>query len=414
MAMAGKLTETGIKALKVPLGKWPKRHSDGDNLYLTVTPAGSKLWSFFYRTPDGKRNEMRFGSYPVTSLKDARRKAQDANRLLEDGIDPLGKKRDDAAASAKAKASLTTFGDIADDYVSRHRSKFKSTKHAAQWQMTLTKYCEPIRAMPISKVDTQAVLSVLQPIWQRIPETASRLRGRIENVLDGAKTAGFRDGMENPARWKGHLKTLLPARTKIQRGHHAALPFDDIAEFIVKLRTREGVSAWALEFCILTAARTTEILEAQWNEVNEAKAVWTIPRARMKSSEGFRIPLAKRALFILKAMEPLRSEESNYIFPGRKRGRPLSNMAMTKQLERMGFDAITVHGFRSTFRDWAAETTSFPNEICEMALAHDIGDDTEAAYRRGDLFEKRRNLMEAWAAYCEPRTSAKVVPMRRG
>jgi integrase len=248
------------------------------------------------------------------------------------------------------------------------------------------------------------VLRVLQPVWQKIPETAARLRGRIERVLDAAQARGYRSG-ENPARWRGHLKTLLPARQRLTRGHHAALRYDELPAFMTELRTRQSTAALALELAILTASRTGEVLNAELKEFDLNKAIWTIPAQRMKAGHEHRIPLVARAVAILKSLK--KHAHDDHAFPGNRRGKPLSPMAMTMQLRRMKRKNITVHGFRSTFRDWASEQTSFPHETCEHALAHRISDKAEAAYRRGDQFDKRRQLMNDWAAFCEPRKNAR-------
>jgi integrase len=277
--------------------------------------------------------------------------------------------------------------------------------------MTLKTYCGPIRSVPVNAIDTEAVLKVLQPIWTKIPETAARLRGRIENILDAAKAKGLLT-IENPARWRGHLKTLLPARQRLTRGHHAALPYDDLPAFMTELRARESMAALALELAILTATRTSEVINAKWREFDLAKALWTIPAIRMKAGHEHRIPLTACAVKILKSLQKL--SHSHHVFPGNARSKPLSTAAMTMQLRRMKRGDITVHGFRSSFRDWASEQTSFPHETCEHALAHRISDKAEAAYRRGDQFEKRRKLMEAWASYIEPRDRANVVPIKKG
>ena len=302
---------------------------------------------------------------------------------------------------SKADESQVTFGAFADAYIALHRSKFRNEKHATQWQSTLgDRYCSPIRPLPVAKVNTDAVLQVLRPIWQTIPETASRIRGRIENVIDAAKAQGLYQG-DNPARWKGHLKSVLPARQKLSRGHHAALPYDHMPAFMAELHTRlQSTAALALEFCILTATRTTETLNAVWSEFDLVKGIWAIPRERMKAGHEHRLPLPLRAVAILKIMEAARLPHNEHVFPGQVQGKALSNMAMAAVLKRLKRNTITVHGFRSTFRDWAAEQTSFPHETCEHALAHRISDKAEAAYRRGDQFEKRRMLMEAWATYC--------------
>ena len=396
--MAGNLNARKVETLTVP-----GRYSDGGNLYLFISPNGGKRWTFFYRlgkNADGKsiRREMGLGSAAKgqVSLAEAREKAADARKLLNAGKDPIVV-RD---ASDTAARTIPTFGAFADDYINSHKPKFRNDKHVAQWEMTLgDSYCKAIRSKPLNEIDTAAILSVLQPIWQKVPETASRLRGRIENVLDAAKALGHRDG-QNPAQWRGHLKTLLPARQRLTRGHHAALPYDALPVFMADLRARQSTAALAIELAILTATRSGEVLNAEWSEFDLDKAIWTIPAIRMKAGHAHRIPLAARAVDFLKAMTRL--HDNNHVFPGNAKGKPLSGMAMTMQLRRMQRGDITVHGFRSTFRDWASEQTSFPHETCEHALAHRISDKAEAAYRRGDQFDKRRKLMEAWAAYCEP------------
>ena len=397
----GKLNSRKVKTLKLP-----GRHSDGGNLYLSISENGGKRWVFFYRFK-GKRKEMGLGSASAgnVSLLDARREAAKARALVTGGIDPLEAK----GARKQAERTIPTFGAFSDEYVAIHKSKFRNAKHIAQWEMTLKTYCQPIRALPVNEVDTEAVLKVLQPIWTKIPDTASRLRGRIENILDAAKAKGHRSG-ENPAIWRGHLKTLLPARQKLKRGHHAALPYDDLPTFMAELRTHESLGALALELTILTACRTSEVVKASLTEFDLSKKVWNIPAERMKAGIEHRVPLSERAVAILKKVLPNRT---GYVLPGSKPGKPLSNAAMSAVLKRMGRDSITVHGFRSTFSDYVSEQTSFSHETREHALAHRISDKAEASYRRGDQFEKRRKLMEAWAAYCDPRKSAKVLPIKR-
>jgi integrase len=277
--------------------------------------------------------------------------------------------------------------------------------------MTLGVYAAPMRRKPVDTVSTEDVLGVLKPIWTEKPETASRLRGRIEVVLDAARAAGHRTG-ENPARWKGHLAQLLSKRQKLTRGHHAALPYAEVPDFVARLHEQTGLAALALEFTILTAARSGEALGAKWSEIDFDEKLWTVPAARMKGSREHRVPLSSRALAALAQTRKLQTND--YVFPGQKRGRPLSGMSMEMLLRRMKVEDVTVHGFRSSFRDWAGDKTSFPREVAEAALAHAIGDETEAAYRRSDALVKRRKLMEAWAAYCEPKaTDEKVTPLRR-
>jgi integrase len=311
--------------------------------------------------------------------------------------------------AVRAKDHIPTFGDCADAYVKTMQQSWRNAKHVAQWSMTLAVYAKPIRSRRVDEITTEDVLDILQPLWTRVPETAKRLRGRIENVLDAAKAKGQRSG-ENPARWRGHLDQLLPKRQKLTRGHHKALPYDEVPSFMEDLRTRPAAAARALEFTILTACRTSEVLGAQWDEIDLDKKVWTIPPSRMKAAREHRVPLSPRCLEIIADMQKKGTE--GCVFPGPKPKKPLSTMAMAMLLRRMKAE-ITVHGFRSSFRDWASETTGFPHEVCEMTLAHVVANKAEAAYRRGDLFEKRRKLMIAWAGYCAAPKAAKIIPLRQ-
>jgi len=375
----------------------PGRHSDGGGLYLFIDPHGRRRWIFMYAR-NGKRTELGLGGGRDLSLANARTEAGKLREILATGGDPKAERaRDD---------HIPTFGECADAYVEAMKPSWRNAKHAAQWTMTLTKYAKPMRGKPVNAIGTQDVLDVLQGLWKRTPETAERLRGRIENVLDAAKAKGHRSG-ENPARWRGHLDQLLPKRQRFSRGHHSALAYDAMPDFMADLRSRPAVAARTLEFAILTAARSGEVLGAQWDEIDKKKKVWTIPAERMKAGREHRVPLSLRAMEIVEAMA--KHGTVGYLFPGPKPRKPLSSMAMAMLLRRMKAE-ITIHGFRSTFRDWASETTGFPHEVCEMALAHTIGNKAEAAYRRGDLFDKRRKLMEAWAGYCAKKASAKVVP----
>jgi len=396
------------------------RHSDGGGLYLKITPDGSKRWVFMYARA-GRQREMGLGSAQAggVSLPDARAAAQTARDDLAAGQDPIAAR--DARLQATAQAQARPFGDVADEHIQEMASQWKSAKHLAQWKYTLEVLARPLRPLRVDQIGTAEVLDVLKPLWQTTPETASRLRGRIEAVLDRAKAHGERQG-ENPARWRGHLKLLLPKRQKLKRGHHPALPFRQMASFVEKLRDTRGLGARALEFCILTATRSNETLAAKWVEVDFDEKVWTVPALRMKATEDFRVPLSKPAVAILQSLREAGTGE--YIFPTqlqrkkkRKNGKPgsphLSDMSMTMCLRRIGYGDYTTHGFRSSFRDWASEATSFPHEVCEKALAHKIKDEAEAAYRRGDLLAKRVKLMEAWAQYCEPKKDTKVVPLRK-
>ena len=333
-------------------------------------------------------------------LADAREKAAAARRKIARDLNPIEERRRDGG--------VPTFGELAGEVRESLSAGFRNEKHKAQWKSTLETYAAPLRAKPVDIIATDDVLAVLKPIWTTKAETASRVRGRIEKVLDAAKAKGFREG-ENPARWRGHLDHLLPRPSKLSRGHHAAMPYEEVAAFIAKLRAREATSALALELCILTAARSGEILGMRWSEVDFDKKVWTVPAARMKAAREHRVPLSPRAVVILRKLERLKTGE--FVFPGQARNKPLSGMAMEMVLRRMKIEKATVHGFRSSFRDWAGNVSSAPREIVETALAHVIGDKAEQAYRRSDALEKRRKLMEAWATYCE-KPAGNVVNIR--
>jgi integrase len=303
-------------------------------------------------------------------------------------------------------AADVSFGSFADELVESLKPGFRNAKHAAQWEMTLRVYAASLRSMRLDDIDTDDVLAVLKPLWQSKPETASRLRGRIERVLDAAKARGLRGG-ENPARWRGHLNRLLPARQKLTRGHHAAMDYLDVPDFVGDLRVLDSISARALEWTILTAARTGETLGMRWDEINRENQIWTVPEERMKSGRAHRVPLTTRMLEIFDELEAVRT--GPFVFSGQKRNRSLSDMALAMQLRRMKVENATVHGFRSAFRDWSAEETHFPREIAEAALAHVVGDATERAYRRGDALERRRDLMAAWEVFCDADVARNVV-----
>ena len=347
---------------------------------------------------------MGLGPLALYGLQDARAKALDARRKRHDGIDPIEARRAERARQRLDVAKAITFRQCAEAYVNAHRAGWRNAKHKYQWSATLSTYAYPvIGALPVQAVDTGLVLKVLEPIWTAKPETASRLRGRLESILDFAKVRGYRDG-ENPARWRGHLAKLLPARSKVREvEHHAALPYAELPAFLVSLREQEGIAARALEFLILTAARTGEVIGARWNEIDLLDKTWTVPAGRMKAHREHRVPLSARALAILDEMQVARHGDDArdaFVFPGRKPATPLSNMAFLMLLRRMGRGDLTAHGFRATFKTWASERTSFQNEIVEASLAHVIGGKVEQAYRRGDLFEKRRRLMQQWATFC--------------
>jgi integrase len=392
--MNGRLT-----ARKVATAK-PGKHSDGGNLYLIVSDTGSRKWVLRF-TWRGAAKEMGLGSANDVPLADAREKAADARRTLAKGLNPIDERKRDSG--------IPTFGEMADIVCETLAAGFRNEKHKAQWRMTLTTYAALLRAKPVDTISTEDVLAVLKPIWTDKPETASRLRGRIEKVLDAAKAKGHRSG-ENPARWRGHLDHLLPKPLKLTRGHHAAMPYDQVAAFVADLRQREATAAQALEFCILTAARSGEVLGLRRSEIDFDRKIWTVPAGRMKAGREHRVPLSGRAFAIVKDLA--KTHAGDFIFAGQTRSKPLSNMAMDMMLRRMKREDVTVHGFRSSFRDWAGNVSSFPREVTETALAHVIGDKAEQAYRRSDALEKRRRLMDAWAAFCEPRKRANIVQLR--
>lgn len=398
----------------------PGRHADGGGLYVLVKPSGARSW-LYRATVAGKVRDIGLGpaaGAEAVSLADARELARDKAKEAKSGAIPvsdLRRRTQDAKAAAQAaKVSQSSFQTVAEGYVALHEDSWRNDKHRAQWRATLATYAYPhFGDMAVAAIGTEHVLAALQPIWKAKPETAGRVRGRIENILDAAKVQGLRSG-ENPARWRGHLDHLLPKRARHTRGHHAAMPYAEVPAFMAELAGREAVAARALEFTILTAARSGETLGATWAEVDLAAAVWTIPGARMKAGTEHRVPLSPRAVAILKAIQPLNTRDRSDapLFPSTNGG-ALSGMAMAMLLRRM-VSAVTVHGFRSAFRDWAAESTAFAHEVCEMALAHVIGNKAEAAYRRGDLFDKRRRLMDDWATYCASNgaAGAKVTPIR--
>jgi integrase len=385
-----------LSARAVATATRPGRHADGGCLYLKVDKSGAKRWTFMYMR-DGKQREAGLGPVNSINLGKAREIAAGMRESLALGIDPLQARQ----SERKANAARVTFGESADVLLASKETSWRNEKHRAQWRMTLETYAAPLRPLPVADVTTQDILKVLQPIWQEKPETASRLRGRIEAVLDAARVAGhIGDREPNPARWSGHLEMILPRPAKLSRGHHGAMAFAEVPKFLGELRraSENSTAALALQFTILTAARSGEVLGAIWSEIDCAAKVWTVPARRMKAAREHRIPLSAPAIAIVEKLSGAR--RSDFIFAGQRAQKPLSNMAMEMALRRMKIEGATVHGFRSAFRDWAGEETHFPREIAEAALAHVIGDKAEQAYRRGDALEKRRALMEAWAAFC--------------
>lgn len=397
-----RLTAIEVKNLTTP-GLYP----DGAGLHLQIAKGGSKSWIFRYSFA-GRKRDLGLGSVKDVSLADARLEAAEARRLLANGIDPIEERRETRAQTRRNAARALTFKQAAENYIASNEPGWKNAKHLQQWKNTLKTYVYPvIGKLPVSEVTTEHVLKILLPIWTTKTETASRIRGRIETILNAAKTLGAREG-ENPALWRGHLSNLLPKQSKIARvKHHPAMPYTDVPDFFVKLIERPGSSALALRFLILTAVRTSEVLGARWKEIDMDAAVWTIPAERMKGDREHRVPLSPAALDVLR--EAAKFKLNDFVFPGQKPGRPLSNMALLMLLRRFGIINATGHGFRSTMDDWAHEETHHPTHVIDMALAHAIENKTEAAYRRGNLFEKRRALMNDWATYCTTPPEEKVV-----
>jgi integrase len=400
-----------LSAKRVEREKRPGRYLDQHGLYLQVVNANNRSWIFRYER-DGRERQMGLGPVHTVSLKLAREKAQAARLLLLDDIDPLAEREAKKAAIAAAAAKTLTFREAAQQYIDQHERGW-SAKHARQWRKTLEQHAFKVLGnMAVGDVDTAAVLRVIDPLWAEKTETASRVRGRIESILDWATVRGYRQG-DNPARWTGRLEHVLPAKAKVRKvEHHAALPYRDVPAFMAALADRQGSAARALEFTILTAARSGEVTGATWGEIDLEQRVWIVPASRMKAKKEHRVPLSAAAVELLQALP---SEQGNpHLFVGAQRGSGLSAAAMGKLLVRMKRADISVHGFRSTFRDWAGETTNFPNHVVEMALAHTIPSAVEKAYRRGDLFVKRVKLMEAWAQFCsKPAPAGVVLPMRK-
>ncbi len=402
-----------LTALVVKNLKGAGMYADGGGLYLQVGDGSARSWIFRYML-NGVRRDMGIGPLHSVSLAEARSNAADARKLVVKRIDPIEHRRAEQNAVKLEAARAVTFKKCAEDYIASQRAGWRNEKHARQWESTLQTYAYPLLgALPVQAIDVALVTKVLEPIWRKKTETASRLRGRIEAVLDYATAREYRRG-DNPARWKGHLNKLLPTRASVQRvQHRKALPHAEIAEFMAELRTRGEISAHALEFLILTTTRTSEVLGARWEEINLSKGMWIIPPERHKTGKrtgkSLRIALSSCAVAILDQMKKIVSQ-SEFVFPGNKKGAALSNMALLQLRKRMGRSDIDPHGFRSSFRDWAAERTMFPRELAEMALGHEVGDDVEAAYLRSDLFERRRRLMDVWAEYCEGvETAAELV-----
>ncbi|MDO9094002.1 MAG: integrase arm-type DNA-binding domain-containing protein [Rubrivivax sp.] len=399
-----------LQALTVSRLATPGLHFVGgvQGLALQVT-GGSRSW-LLRATIGGKRRDMGLGPYPEVTLAQARDKARDARELIRQGVDPIARQQAAQSAMRAAVAEALTFKDCAEKYIKAHRAGWKNAKHAQQWENTLAQHAYPVLGdVLVRDVKLPQVLAVIEPIWTTTNETAVRLRGRMELVLDWATARGLRDGT-NPARWRGHLDKLLAKPSKVNnREHHAALPVGDVGAFMARLRSAEGMGARALEFAILTAARSGEVRGATWAEIDADAKVWTVPGARMKAGKEHRVPLSDAALALLAALPQGKPDALVFRAP---RGGALSDMTLTAVLRRMDVPAVP-HGFRSTFRDWASERTSYPSDAAEMALAHAIADKVEAAYRRGDLFEKRRLMMADWAQFlAHAERPAQVLPLK--
>ena len=401
-------TLNNLSVAKVAKTLAPGMYADGGGLYLQVAKNGSRSWIFRYAV-GGRERYMGLGSLEAISLADARKAAQECRRQRVAGTDPIEHRQSERTEARLAAARAMTFAQCAETYIASHEVAWRNPKHRAQWRSTLKAYVYPVFGqLPVQSVDVSLIVRALEPIWNSKPETASRVRGRIECVLNWATTSGFREG-DNPARWRGHLSNLFPAKGKVRPvKHHSALPYEDMPEFMVALGAQKGNAACAMKFLILTAARTVEAVRARWEEINFQKNTWTVPGSRMKGGREHRVPLSMAAVELLANMDETRDGE--FIFSATRGDTPLSDMALLECLRRMGRGkTITSHGFRSTFRMWAAERTLMPREVPEAALAHVAGDKVEAAYQRSDLFEKRRVLMNAWASYCETAPAETVV-----
>jgi len=402
-----------LSALEVGRLKTPGLFAVGGvpGLQLQVSPTGARTWVLRVMVA-GKRRDMGLGGYPAVPLALAREKAREARASIENGIDPIAQRAAARSTLAASRGAEITFEDAARQFIRAKEVEWKNAKHGQQWTNTLETYAFPVVGkLACGDVALPHVLKILEPIWTTKTETATRLRGRIESVLDWATVRGFRKG-ENPARWKGHLDKILPAPGKVMKvEHHGAVSVESVGAFVAALRKRDGIAARALEFLILTAARSGEVRGALWSEIDIEGRAWTIPPARMKASKEHRVPLSDEAVRLLNALP--RFAGNDLVFPS-PRGLVLSDMTLTAVMRRMK-RAEVPHGFRSTFRDWAAERTSYPREVAEMALAHAIGNAVEAAYRRGDLFEKRARMMAEWARFCDaPAPAGNVVAMNKG
>jgi integrase len=399
----------GLTARQVSTNKESGLLADGGGLYLQTSASGAKSWIYRYKL-GGRRRDMGLGSASTISLAKAREKARAARELVAQGIDPLEERQAERAAKTIADAKVMTFRQCAENYIAAHQAGWKNRKHRAQWPSTMETFVYPVMgALPVQAIDTGLVMKAIEPVWTEKPETASRVRGRIESVLDWATARGYRKG-DNPARWKGHIENLLPKKSKVRAvEHYAALPYGELGAFMTELRQQDSVGAKALEFAILTAARTGEALGARWSEIDLEGRLWVVPGDRMKAGREHRVPISEPAAAILRAMSEVRT--GDHVFFGNRTGQALSDKVMQRVLRRMGRGDLTAHGFRSTFSDWCTELTNFASEAREMALAHTVTDKVEGAYRRGDLFQKRLDLMDAWARFANGESN--VAKLRR-
>lgn len=386
-----------LSALRVKRASKPGLYGDGHGLYLRVGDGNAKSWVLRYML-SGVAHSMGIGAVADFSLAEARERAAKYRKLAKQGIDPIEARRAERTGSS---ARAITFAACAEAYIANHKGAWKGARHAKQWMSSLEAYaCPALGGLPVSRIDTAAVMSVLGPIWTQKPETAARLRGRIESVLDFATSAGYRSG-ENPARWRGHLANLLPRKSKVaQVKHYQALPYAAMPAFMTLLRQRTEVADYALQFAILTAVRSGEALAATWDEFDLEAKLWTIPAERMKAKRDHIVPLSDAVLVVLAKMRMIRQPGVGVVFAGRRRGRPLGHGQLLRTIAALGYRGVTTHGMRSAFRDWAGDCTAFPRELAEAALAHVVGDKSETAYRRSTAIEKRRCLMQAWADYC--------------
>jgi integrase len=417
MDKMSKLTQRALAGL----AKRPGRHADGQGLFLRVGAKGNINWTYRFRL-GGKETELSFGAYPRIGLDEARRLHALARAKVISGVDPRAEKK---SVSAARKAALSdkfrtglmptkpTFGQIADDYVETHEASWRNPKHRQQWRNTLRDYCRSLHDVPVDEIDTKAVLAVLKPIWTTKPETASRVRGRVETIINAARALGHIDeSRANPARWRGHLDQLLPKQPALSRGNHAAMPYADLPAFMARLKEAPGTAAKALAFAVLTAARSGEVLGARWDEVDLDNAVWIIPAQRMKAAKQHRVPLSEPALEILREMRAGRKGDHPFVFPGQRPRRPLSNMALEMTMRRLGAGEFTPHGMRSGFRDWCTEAARVDYDVAERCLAHAVGSGAALSYDRSDRLELRRPVMSQWAAFLGgPATGDNVVDL---